>query len=79
VYCYAFVTLDTRKAYATMFSEMFQILEDVSRSPIRFPHIHGGEQGIRTVTVDMCKKQGPGIETTYKTYAVHMLKIYRIW
>jgi hypothetical protein len=63
VYCYAFTTLDTRKAYATMFSEIFQILEDVSRSPVQFPHIHGGEQGIRTVTVDMCKKQGPGMKS----------------
>lgn len=43
-----------------MFSKIFQILGDVARSPIRFPYIHGGEEGIRTVTVDMCKKQAPG-------------------
>ncbi len=60
VYCYAFLNLDTRKAYATMFSEIFQILGDVARSPVRFPHIHGGEQGIRTITIDMCKKQALG-------------------
>ncbi len=60
IYCYIFLNLDTHKAYATMFSEIFQILGDVARSPVRFPHIHGGEQGIRTITIDMCKKQAPG-------------------
>jgi hypothetical protein len=79
VYCYAFLNLETREAYAGMFIELFQILEDVGRSPIRFPHIHGGEKGIRTITVDMCKKQGPGIMCTCKDYAMHMLIIYRIW
>ena len=48
------------KAYATMLSKLFQILGDVGRSPIKFPYIHGGEEGILTVTVDMCKKQAPG-------------------
>ena len=43
-----------------MFKLMFTVLQDVSRRPIYFSHIHGGEQGIRTVTVDMCNKQGPG-------------------
>ncbi len=79
MYCYAFITLDTRKAYAIMFTEIFQILEDVARSPVQFPHIHGGEEGIRTVTVDMCKKQGPGMISTYNAYTLRMLNIYRIW
>ena len=61
---------DTRKAYKTMFCEMFRILGDVARSPIRFPHIHGGEQGIRTVTVDMCRKQAPGINNLPLAHAI---------
>jgi len=76
VYCYAFLNLDTREAYATMFIQMFPILEDVARSPIRFPHIHGGEQGLRTVTIDMCKKQAPGKIGICGYHATHMLSIY---
>ena len=59
-YVYAFTTLDTREAYATMFSRIFQILGDVARCPVKFPYIHGGEEGIRVATVDMCRKQAPG-------------------
>ena len=76
VYCYAFLNLDTHEAYATMFSQIFSILEDVARFPIRFPHIHGGEQGPRTITVDMCKKQAPGMKSICIHHAVHMLTIY---
>lgn len=79
VYCYAFITLDTREAYATMFSQIFQILEDVGRCPVRFPHIHEGEEGIRTITLDMCMKQAPGTISMYHAYVIHMLNIYRIW
>jgi hypothetical protein len=43
-----------------MFHHIFKVLGEVGRCPVRFPHIHGGEQGIRTITVDMCKKQAPG-------------------
>ncbi|BCR91848.1 uncharacterized protein ACHE_70691S, partial [Aspergillus chevalieri] len=27
--------------------------------PVRFPHIHGGDHGIRAITVDMCLKWAP--------------------
>ncbi len=73
VYCYAFLNLETREAYATMFSQIFLVLEDVARSPIRFPHIHGGEQGLRTVTIDMCNKQAGGMLSICWWYVMHML------
>ncbi len=76
VYCYAFLNLDTREAYATMFSQIFPILEDVARSSIRFPYIHGGEQGLRTVTIDMCKKQASGRMRICRHCARHVLKFY---
>lgn len=60
-FVYAFVNLETRKAYATMFSRIFQVLCDVARHPIKFPHINGGEEGIRVATIDMCRKQAPGM------------------
>jgi hypothetical protein len=44
---------------------MFQVLEDTANSPTKFPHIHGGETGIRTITVDMCRKQAPGMFPLY--------------
>jgi hypothetical protein len=69
IYCYVFLNLDTCEAYATMFCQVFSILENVARSPIRFPHIHGGEQGLRIVTIDMCNKQAPGMLSICVYYA----------
>jgi hypothetical protein len=43
-----------------MFSKIFKMLGDVASSPIRWPHIQGGENEILTITIDMCKKQAPG-------------------
>lgn len=59
-YAYAFLNLETRKAYAVMFKKMFLMLGNVAREPVTFQHIHGTENGIRAITVDMCKKQAPG-------------------
>ena len=42
-----------------MFTLMFEVLQNVARRPIHFAHITGIE-GLRTVTLDMCKKQAPG-------------------
>ena len=64
VYCYAFLNLETCEAYATMFSQIFLILKDVAHSSIWFPHIHGGEQGLHTVMIDMCNKQAEGMLCT---------------
>jgi hypothetical protein len=60
VYCYAFINLETRESYAIMFHHIFRVLGEVARCPVQFPYIHRTQQGIRTVTVDMCKKQAPG-------------------
>ena len=60
-----------------MFKLIFQTLQDVARQPIHFAHIH--QEGLRTVTVDMCKKQAPGkikyIDDIYRAYA----EFSRIW
>jgi hypothetical protein len=76
-YVYAFTNLETRKAYATMFSKIFQVLGDVARHPVKFPHIHGGEEGIRVATVDMCKKQAPGRHLL--CVRLNKLIVYRVW
>lgn len=68
-YIYAFTNVDTRWGYAVMFEKLFQVIHNVSRRPVRFPHIHGGDHGIRAITVDMCLKQAPGM-----IYSMHMLK-----
>jgi len=63
-YVYAFMNLETREAYRVLFQKIFQILGDVGRKPIRWAYQQGGgdhSDGIRTVTVDMCKKQAPGM------------------
>ena len=60
VFVYAFLNLETRIAYETMFTHIFKVMSQVARQPIRFPHIHSGNDGWRIITVDMCKKQAPG-------------------
>jgi hypothetical protein len=54
------MNLETRSAYAVLFERLFQMLGNTARSPIRFHHIHGGNESIHTITVDMCQKQAPG-------------------
>jgi hypothetical protein len=76
-YCYAFLNLETRKAYTMMFSFLFQVLSDASRKQVKFAHIHG--DGICTITVDMCKTQAPGNNDTCLLYVLHMLTSFRIW
>lgn len=59
-YCYVFLNIDTREAYATMFKETFRILCEVGRFTLKVSHIHIGEEGIEAITADMCKKQAGG-------------------
>lgn len=63
-YAYVFMNLETRSAYATMFGKLFKVLGDVGRKPVAWAYQLGGgtdeAAGVRTVTLDMCKKQGPG-------------------
>jgi hypothetical protein len=67
VWVYAFLNLETRTAYAKMFELVFKVLGDAARSSIQFAHIHGA--GLRTATVDMCKKQAGGKYTLYISFA----------
>ncbi|KAI9751102.1 MAG: hypothetical protein M1835_001264, partial [Candelina submexicana] len=60
VYCYAWINVETTNGYHQMFTQMFQTLAEVGRQDIQFPHIDRGENGIRTFTVDMDKKQARG-------------------
>ncbi len=71
-YVYAFMNLETRVAYRILFEKIFKILGDVGRKPIRWAYQLGRDnscEGIRTVTVDMCKKQAPGTLFICLTYA----------
>jgi len=40
-----------------MFTQMFQILEDIDEFSTRFSHISEREKEIRTIIVNICKKQ----------------------
>ncbi|RKF71472.1 hypothetical protein GcM3_101022 [Golovinomyces cichoracearum] len=59
-YFCAFINTDTRESYATMFKEIFRVLDDVGRFSVQVGHIHHTEDALRTVTVDMCNKQASG-------------------
>lgn len=61
------MNVETRAAYHIMFHKLFGTIERVARRKMHFSHIHGSDDGISVVTVDMCMKQGPG-----ETYGLHM-------
>jgi hypothetical protein len=57
------MNLETRDAYSTLFEKLFKMLENAARQEVRWAYLYGLSndiQGIRTITVDMCKKQAPG-------------------
>jgi hypothetical protein len=66
-----------------MFKHIFRVLSTVAGEDVQFWHMNEKEQGIRTITVDMCRKQGPGMSIfTYGIYMENMkplTTIYRLW
>ena len=86
-YTYVFINKETRDTYKTLFEKLFKVLGDVARKPVTWAYDHGNNDnlpGIRTVTLDMCKKQAADIYLfeLCDTYAEHMLNIcylYRAW
>lgn len=44
-----------------MFEILFAELGKAARQEVSFAHIHPAGCGIRTITVDMCMKQAPGM------------------
>lgn len=69
-FCYAFTNWDSREGYATLFRLIFSTIANAGRFVIQFPYIHNTNFGIRTIGVDMCKKQAGG---------KHTLSIYTIY
>jgi hypothetical protein len=59
-YCHVFTNINTRKGYYFMFRLIFTTLAEAARTIIHFPYIHGTELGLRTIGLDMCKKQAGG-------------------
>ena len=44
-----------------MFELIFSVLAQASQSLVHWPYIHGTEQGLRTIGLDMCNKQAGGM------------------
>lgn len=66
------MNLETREAYRILFEKLFKVLGDVGRKPVTWAYQVGADDsadGIRTVTLDMCKKQAPGMYHSIKMYA----------
>jgi hypothetical protein len=61
VYVYAFMNWDSRIAYKSLFTWIFKVLETTSQTVIKFPYIYNVDRGIRTIGLDMCKKQAGGM------------------
>jgi hypothetical protein len=62
--------MNSRKGYAEMFKAIFEVLDNAAGTRIRFAYLDQTEQGIRTIGLDMCRKQAPGI---YSAYALRIL------
>ncbi|KAH8684403.1 hypothetical protein BGZ60DRAFT_165405 [Tricladium varicosporioides] len=60
-YCYAFTNWNTRPGYKVLFDLLFSTLAEAGRFIIHFPHIHQTSTGLRTIGLDMCKKQAGGL------------------
>ena len=58
VWVYAFLNLEIRAAYAKTFELVFKVLGDTARLSIQFAYIYG--TGLRTIIVDIYKKQAGG-------------------
>jgi hypothetical protein len=57
------MNLETRHAYSILFEKLFKMLGDTARHEVQWAYLYGLSKdmtGIRTVTVDMCRKQAPG-------------------
>jgi hypothetical protein len=59
-YCYVFTNMNTRLGYKDIFKTIFNTLGEAGRSLVHFPYFHFTESGIRTIGLDMCKKQAGG-------------------
>jgi hypothetical protein len=62
-YCYVFTNMNTRKGYKDIFKTIVDTLSEAGRGLIHFPYLHFTESGIRTIGLDMCKKQAGGMHT----------------
>jgi hypothetical protein len=74
-YCYAFTNWNTRPGYKVLFDLLFTTLADAGRFIVHFPHIHQTSTGLRTIGLDMCKKQAGGeyMLDICSVYAKHLL------
>lgn len=62
-YAYVFINLETTEAYHKMFEKLFFHLGDVGRNPVHWAYLKQTDNaaGIRSITLDMCRKQAAGM------------------
>jgi hypothetical protein len=59
-YGYAFLNWDVRKVYRILFKQIFKVFENTAQQTVNWPYMSSSNQGIRTIGLDMCKKQAGG-------------------
>jgi hypothetical protein len=59
-YCYAFTNLNTRSGYFQMFQMIFKQIANAGRILVHWSYLHNTLNGIKTIGLDMCKKQAGG-------------------
>jgi hypothetical protein len=57
--------MNSRKGYASMFKAIFEVLDNAAHTRVRFAYLDQVDKGLRTIGLDMCKKQAPGICSVY--------------
>lgn len=61
-----------------MFTAVFETLSNVSRGGVVFAHIDQTNRGLRTITLDMCRKQAGGKLFLRSAYTKHILISFRL-
>ena len=62
-----------------MFASIFKVLSEVARQQVIFAHIDQTDYGLRTITLDMCKKQAGGKLAICFTCTKYTLNSFRLW
>ena len=60
LYCYIFTNLNTRSGYFQMFQMIFKQIANAGRILVHWSYLHNTLNGIKTIGLDMCKKQAGG-------------------
>ena len=61
IYYYIFINIKIRVAYIKIFYILFKAIYNVASEPVIFRYLNKYKRGIKTIIINIYKKQAPGI------------------